>query len=373
MRIAICLLALCACFFPAGARSAIICATSSAGLEFALAAAEGNGETDEIRLTEGAFDAPAGGFEYQAAASENFDLTISGGWSEFFGNPCGQQLEGAPATTINGQFLERGLEIRMRDSGILRVSRLSFINGLVPDPFRGAGLWVRAEEGFSGAVFIERNLFFNNEAESSGGLHVGITGSGSVQLHLLNNVFRLNRARQTAGAGTLLLNGGNASLLGARVVALNNTVVSNLVDATGPDVTGGLDIRGQVPAKWVVNNNLWGNEGLDLLVKVSLSTTFALYNNNYEDSQFTQPPTAQDGNISVQPAYENCEGFLCFSGVPLPGTPLHDGGREPGMISPWFPGPVDYRGLPRSNGARVDIGAFESHALLFRDRFEVQQ
>lgn len=370
MRIAALVLALGAIFFAPDARPAVFCATSSAGFEFVLAAAEGNGEHDTIRLATGTYNAPPGGFRYFAGTNEDFDLTVSGGWSEFFGNACGQQLEGSPATTINGQLTDRGLEVKLNDSGTLRISRLSFINGFVNDPQRGGGLWIRAETGYAGSIFIERNLFFNNQARYGGGLKLGISGSGLVQVHVVNNLFRLNRARQSGGAAELVLNGGTGITLGARLNVVNNTIVNNLVDTSDADSIGGIFVSGTVPSKHIVNNNLWGNQGLDLRVNRSSSNFFALWHNNFETSLFPSPPNSDFGNVSIQPVYESCLGFLCFSGVPLPNTPLHDGGLEPGMISAWSPGTADYRGLARIHDDTVDIGSFESHSRLFSDRFE---
>jgi len=349
--------------------AAVICATSSAGLEFALAAAEGNGEHDEIRIASGTYSTINGGFRYFAESTENFDLTISGGWSEFFENPCGQQLEGSPNTTLNGQLSDRVLEVKMHDGGNLQISRIAFQNGFVPDPGRGAGLWIRTEVDFSGSIRLERNLFFNNEARWGGGLSMGIAGSDLGQVHVVNNLFRLNRARFNYGAVELLLNGGLDQLFGARTTFINNTVVNNLVETTESDSTGGILISGSVPSKYVINNNLWGNQGLDLRV-AGLSSTFSLRNNNFENSAFNQAPTSEAGNISVVPLYEPCTGLLCFNGVPHPESELFDGGLEPGMISAWSTGSFDYRGLPRSNDESIDIGAFESHARVFADRFE---
>lgn len=353
-----------------GARAAEFCITSSAGLELALVVAEMNGENDLIRIASGTYDTINGGFQYLPDAGENFDLTISGGWSEFFGNPCGQQLEGSPNTTLNGQLTDRVLEVKMQDSGNLHISRLAFHNGFVPDSFRGGGLWIRAEVDYSGSIRLERNRFFNNEAKYGGGVALGITGSEFVQLHVVNNLFRLNRARTNFGAAEFLLNGGLDQLLGARMTVVNNTVVNNLVETSESDSTGGIWIKGSVPSKYVINNNLWGNQGLDIHVTLSSSSLFTLRNNNFGNALIDQPPTSEAGNISAVPLYEPCTGLLCFNGVPHPDSELFDGGLEPGMISAWSTGSFDYRGLPRSNDESIDIGAFESHATIFSDRFE---
>lgn len=367
MRTPILVLALGALLVAPPAHPADICATSSAGLEFALAAAAGNGESDTIRLTTGTFDTPAGGFEYLAAATENFDLTISGGWSEFFGNDCGQQLEGPPNTALNGQLTDRVLLVKLAGSGDLSVSRLRFINGFAANAARGGALSVRADPGYNGTVRIERNLFFNNEARLGGAVESALAGTGAVQMHVVNNLFRLNRAREIGGAMHMSFTGGDSGPFLARWTFVNNTVVSNFSGETGTAQVGGVQVIGDVPSKYVVNNNFWGNEGFDF--RIFGEPTLVLRNNNFDNAIFGSP-SSEGGNISVEPAYESCQGFLCFSGIPRVGTALHDGGQEPPMLSAWTPGVADYRGRPRINDATVDIGAFESHSLVFSDRFE---
>lgn len=365
MRISICLVALGALVFASVARPAEFCITSPAGLELALAVAQANGEHDHIRIASGSYSTVNGGFEYLAAAGENSDLTISGGWSEFFGNPCGQQLEGPPGTTLNGQLTDRILQIRMGASGDLEISRLRFINGFAADAARGGALSLRAETGYSGSMQVTRNLFFNNEARLGGAIESSIVGQGSVQMHVVNNLFRFNRAREQGGAVYAFLSGGDVGPFQARRSFVNNTVVSNFSDDVNP--RGGVDLSGDVPATYVINNNFWGNDGLDLVVFGS--PTFRLANNNFESAQHG-PPSSQSGNISETPAYEPCQGLLCFSGVPLPDSALHDAGLATITVEPWSPGSVDYRGLPRLNDDTIDIGAFESHSRVFADRFE---
>lgn len=350
-----------------GARAADFCITSSAGLELALVVAQSNGESDVLRVASGTYDTINGGFEYLADAGENFDLIISGGWSEFFGNPCGQQLQGPPNTVLNGQLTDRILEIRMGTSGDFELSRIRLINGFAADAARGGALSLRAETNYSGIMRIERNQFFNSEARLGGAIESSIVGTGSVQMHVVNNLFRLNRAREVGGAMDVFFSGGDAGVFQARLSFVNNTVVNNFSNGVDAQPIGGVRLSGDVPAKYIVNNNFWGNEGDDFWIFGS--STFELKNNNFETASFG-PPTSQSGNLSVQPAYEPCQGLLCFTGVPLPGSALHDAGLAPITLPPWSAGSFDYRGLPRLNDQTIDIGAFESHALIFADRFE---
>lgn len=58
-------------------------------------------------MAESAYTTRGVAFDYNA--NDGYDLTISGGWSEFFGNDCGQQISTNPfITAIDGGSTSRG-------------------------------------------------------------------------------------------------------------------------------------------------------------------------------------------------------------------------------------------------------------------------
>jgi hypothetical protein len=75
-------------------KAAVYCVTNSAQLQSALTSAQNSNEYDLIRVAEGHYVTPDSEFKY--TSTSGWDLGISGGWTEFFGNPCGQQLSGSP-------------------------------------------------------------------------------------------------------------------------------------------------------------------------------------------------------------------------------------------------------------------------------------
>ena len=79
--------------------AANLCAESAAQLQTHLDTADSNSQDDTIQITTGQHMVSE--FMYFGSANnEDFDLTISGGWTEFFGNPCGQQLSASAFDTV---------------------------------------------------------------------------------------------------------------------------------------------------------------------------------------------------------------------------------------------------------------------------------
>ena len=75
--------------FCVDAKSATFCVTTAVELRAALNSAESNSQHDEIRIEMGDYETQGTAFSYQE--TQGFDLEISGGWVNFFGNPCGVQ------------------------------------------------------------------------------------------------------------------------------------------------------------------------------------------------------------------------------------------------------------------------------------------
>ena len=362
------------------ALAAEFCVTNSVELQSALDDAESNNQSDTIRIATGSYNTPSGGFRFLPVFSEDaFDLTIIGGWSAFFENPCGQLLVNDPELTVlNGGASDRVLEIRLPQIGSVEVRNLSFINGLANDSFGGGG-GLRAFQfsglTYAGTLTVENNIFLLNSAESGGGLYIGsLAGTETVNVRVLNNLFVSNQATVLqAGAGVIQVNSPQPRgeiILDPRpaVTLAHNTVVNN----SSVETIGGFWLVGNVTKLWVVSNNLWGNSGDDLTWLVN-STTRVLRNNNIEDLTTTPSPTSDVENISVVPEYVDC-GALCVDRIPAPDSPLIDGGWAPFGIPgvfPWSLPDTDLNGGPRVRGAGVDIGAYEGIGdRVFSDRFE---
>lgn len=341
---------------------ATTCVTNSTELQAALDAAETNGANDTIRIAIGKYDAPAGGFVYDAVAAANGDdltVSITGGWI-FSGNPCGQQLAQDPSLTIlDGNYNNRVLKIRVWPNSAVHVELLTLIHGSAGVHGRGGGLELTSYSSYSSRMTVERNAFVDNTADFGGGLSAFNSAVDSGRLYVVNNLFVQNHAHSDIGAAALGLNDGH-------IHVTNNTAVANT--SASPLPNGGIDID-STGEFFVANNNLHGNEGSDLDLGAAPVVTLT-HNNIGVRTGF--PPNVEYGNISVEPEYEG--GMSSYT--PIYYSPLVNSGTEPAPFcippSCWFLGATDAAGNPRVVGPRVDIGAYESQEaeLIFVNGFD---
>jgi len=334
------------------------CVTTSAGLEFALAASEANGQSDIIRIAKGFYPAPSGGFDYYS--TENFTLIISGGWSEKFGNPCGQQVSpNAFNTTLDGLSTNRIMTLRVDQDSQVRVAHLFFANGFVTGVGeRGGGLHIFGSNGYSGKIIIENNAFMNNHSRHGGALSIG----GGFRIDVRNNLFSFNHTESSA-AVELVINDAFG------IYFNNNTIYANTTDSTMPDNAAGLYLSTSGASALMANNLFWDNDNHD--IKAFGDYTYLKFN-NLESYYGTFDVVSM--NIHVLPEFE--PGFFGF--IPVYNSPLVNGGTQPIQVIPtpfehgWIIGTKDLYGNPRIQNTQIDIGAVESpHGdLIFIDDFE---
>jgi hypothetical protein len=349
---------LCACALFALASPPVaaenFCVTTAAQLQSALTSAQDNGENDTIRVRTGTYDAPVGGFLYQAAAGEHFDLDLSGGWHALAQFPCALHDDVPWATALDGNGTTRVMRLKLdANAGNVRVARFLFMHGNDAG-FSAGGLYISSESNDGTPVTVEGNAFFENFSQVGGALEVLTSGA---TLAVVNNLFLLNEAG-TDEPATSLANSGNEE---TAIVFTNNTVISNhLGQSAAENAKAVYFLADRV---LVVNNNFWDNDGFDL--DPGMTGNRSIYNNNYQSAILHGTTDVQD-NISVAPEYGG--GFLDFT--PARGSALVDAGRDPPGIDPgWYLADVDLNGAQRKVGARVDIGAFENERI-FVDGFD---
>ncbi len=360
MKSLICLTLLLLATSPA-VRGATFCATSSSELQAALDSAASNGQADVIRVQTGTYSAPAGGFVFNAALVVDNDITLSGGWTPFFGNPCGQQsAPGAYDTKLNGNGSSRVMSLLPSPNADVSVELLTFLGGnteSLPAGQSGAGLDVGTYLGYAGSITIERNIFMSNASgDFAGGLGAGTDGG---TLLVRNNLFIANSASCSNAAAALSYDGpGTAHVI-------NNTVAFNSVgeDCTGssPAPTGGLTLFGSSPFL-LVNNILWGNENSDLRLVGSVR----LVSNDYQS--LTGTPAPGSGiDYHVDPKFR----FSTFTDMHLGNdSPLIDLGIVPLPSAGWQLSALDLDGITRVVGSSVDLGAYENADAIFNDGFD---
>ena len=350
--------------------AAEFCVTTATELQSALTTAATNGQSDHIKLAVGIYTAPStDGFSYDAGylpgdIGDNHALTVSGGWTEFFGNACGQQLDGTTAfqTVIDGDDRERGLQILPQNgaNAHVEVRLLTFINGLTTQ--NGGGLEIHGPTGWLGNVRVERCAFIGNQAQFSSAFDI-VRGNG---VRALNNLVLSNHATHGNAVGIVPEDGPGTWFI-------NNTVIGNTTDAGISSAIGGVYLPTPGTSRlFAANNILWDNDVADLRL---LGAGVKTVRNNTIQARVGLLGDNESGNVSIAPEFD---GGL-FDLTLAEGSPLIDAGVKPPSIV-MFPIPfdqnwslpaVELKGATRIQGTTVDMGAYEAVATgLFANGFE---
>jgi len=280
--------------------------------------------------------------------------------------------------------------VRLPEQGEVSIRNLTFINGFTTDLSQGAGLRIYAAGtlGFSGTLTVQSNAFIANSGGYASGLMIGLLNTGNnmqgtvfTNIRILNNLFVGNIARTgAAGAAMVRLStplpqsGPVISPLPALTLA-NNTILNNSSNA--PLLRGTLETADAVTLNTagtnlsVTNNNLRGNDELDMEVFSDSEQSFVVRNNNLGTVFYEVVPDVLTSNIAVEPEYVSC-GAFCIDRVPVGDSPLIDAGVAPSFFdSAWSLPDTDAAGELRVRGAAVDIGAYEGTPdRVYADRFE---
>jgi len=343
----------------APATATTYCATSAAEIQAHLNSAEVNGQHDEVRIQSGNYNAPAGGFRFENRFADNFDLTISGGWSPFFNNPCGIRFgSNAFDTELRGNNTTRVMEIFPNTNTDVRIEMLTFANGntvgLANPDQGGAGLNLISYVGYLGSVVIERNVFRSNSAGDFGG---GFKGGAGNRFELVNNLFLTNSAECRHGAASITNN------VPTKVNIVSNTVAYNGVGTDcSADATGGMRLGGDSEAL-VINNIFWGNENVDLRLNTLNARLVA---NNYA-VLLGLPAPGSGVDFNLDPQFDGGGFFPVRLGDQ---SPLINRGVSPSSSASWFISADDLDGFERVQSERIDLGAFENRDRLLMDGFE---
>ncbi len=340
--------------------AAEFCVTTSSEFRSALTSAESNAEDDVIKMAEGTYTTGGVAFDYNA--NDGYDLTISGGWSEFFGNDCGQQISTNPFTTaIDGGSVSRGLSVRVGGTSVVNLSQLYFYNCFVSDPLRGGALNLsRYNNENAGQFIVENNAFINNQARYGSAISFGASDLSVLR----GNLVVANHS--TANYAVELVNN---DAYGLQVI--NNTMVLNTSDGD----SGGLYLYASGTSLGLVYNNIIRNNG-DVDLRMPISNKFYVRNNLFGAVDTGNQVEFFDNQFLP---YRFAPGILNFS--PGEASPLVNNGIKPCNIC-IFPIPFednwsltasDIAGGVRIQQGVIDIGAYESPFepdLIFWNLFE---
>jgi hypothetical protein len=351
------------------------CVTNSAELVDALSDANNNGEADHIKIRNGDY-LTVNNERFAFLNQEDFELTISGGWTNFNQVNCFMQTGDPLDTTLDGDDASPVLYIQDTGqfSSLIKVQNLTISNGFSDSSGVGSGLMFNTvNSDFTGQVLLEQVLFLSNEGHNGAGLY--FLGNGAVTVR--NSVFMFNATQNGNGSAYFSM-----SAEAAGVISVTNTLIHNTSNDPASSVSNvsGLLLNqnwnnGDTPDALIANNLFWSQNTRDFYVTFSGGNTM-LYNNNYEDGGGLIADSAN--NLSLPPFLE--PQLLNFT--PAPGSPLNGKGlamSDPlpmptAFLQSWDHGGLDFdRGFTqRVAFGRIDIGAVEApwEGPIFKDGFD---
>lgn len=334
---------------PIPSEAATWCVGTAEELRDALFASRDNGQHDTIRLKPGTYEPTDGGVAFAFNNTEDFDLTLEGGYTSVVGNPCFLPLQGPAATVLSGAGSRRVLQFlgQAGTSGNITIRNLTVRNG--NSAADGGGMIVGGASGYLGGVTLDRLIVRNNVAATFGG---GIIGSGT-SFTISNSLLTLNECGSSSCAMSLTVNESSGTV---RTRVIGNTIVINTC-SDGDCIAGGVRVGGSARAQ-IANNAFGFNAHAD----VRLDTATDLLNNRY-DARTGQVPAIDAGNlVGVDARFADPLSLDFRLHV---SSPLIDGGIDGLPL-----GPFDLDRMNRLDGPRPDIGAYEFPNALFRHGFE---
>jgi hypothetical protein len=362
---------------PAG-HAAQFCVSSGTMLANALDVAEGNGQSDDVRIVQGVISGtnlnggviPRWHYRPLTMGDLHSSLTLSGGWNA----NCTAQTADARLTELDAQYHGTALHFELSSDASVVVRNLTVSRGyhngstLVSD-VHGANISADIEWSDGGAVTLE-NLVVVTGMSSNGATAAGIGFRGAAPFQGGSGYRAVITVRNVIVAyNTVSGNLGSAIRLNAnesRVYVNNNTIFENAAGAIESIQSGNF--------RYFSNNAIFNNVDTHLQPEVEVtSTAFAFLSNNHVEGT-----VAMDPNIGILGAHTTGDPQVDVVGIvpmPMAGSPLRDSGKNgaPGGI-----GTVDAVGKARIANATVDRGAVEAAALpppvlpdsVFADGFE---
>lgn len=331
--------------------AATFCVGTTADFQAALTTAASNGEDDLIKVKSGAYVLDE---LLSYGSSQNFALTIMGGYHSLGPVQCALLFPDPSGTILDGQYQTPLISLSGNTgSGSITLSHLTFRNGIGAEG--NHPVFVGGYAGYSGDVLIEDNVFTGLVGTMAGGITAVQLSVDHGSLTVRDNLFTANTTDSRKQPVDVLLNAApivpDAATINPNGGFNNNTVSGSI------STDYAVALRGF--GTWsAANNILWGNPNSDLLLGQHVS----LYNNDIGTYQGT-PEQLADG-VSVDPQFVDDVGgdYRLRGNSPL----VNQGFNTPyGGI-----GTYDAGGEARVAFGIVDLGAYELHDVLFANGFD---
>ena len=309
------------------------------GLQAALDVAAHNNEDDVLMLQTGYFDVPSSA-QLTYYPTDQHDLTIAGGYSEFQNDPCGGLISNdARLTTIHG-----GKTIHLylpTGTGSISVRTLTIAG--VFDPTSFTAVSIAGTANTSGTVRVSNAVFSGNVSVASVAIFLASASSILIENSLFDNNATLSG--QPSIEATVYRQ-DNALCMGI----VHTTFVGNI------STSRNVQVENDSCMALLVNDIFWGNPGGDLDLASSANVA------NVDLTDISDLDGATISNVlTLNPLFNADYSLRDFS-------PLRDAGLTAGFI--FENGNFDVFGNPRIQNDRPDIGATEISDVIFAHPFD---
>lgn len=346
-------------------------------LQNCLTEAQADGRHNLIKVAKGTY---FGNFTYSAAAGEEFDLRVVGGYDPAGTAGSCERMTSEPSETVlvgdkdknenkDGRVFDIDAGPGQSPSTVrieafrIMCGGYDWTSGVDRDDsnaLQGGGVRVRTNQA---DVELVGNMLSDNFAYKGGAVQVISSGPGSVLL--VNNIISNNAAFQT-GAVMIASTGSGA------VTLLNNTIVENWAENDGPGAS--VLVESDSAPVDLSNNIIRGVPDFIWSFDVSIINPsgggfpLTVRNNILLDAQAFEtdmPGFVMDAsNITADPFFVQTQSGAYYY-FPTDGDYRLQGGSpgiDKGIGHPLLP-PTDPDGRERSIGGSVDMGAYERPAV----------
>ncbi len=288
---------------------ATFCVTNATELQDALTAAQNNGQDDTIQVVQGTY---TGNFAYTAALTENYMLTLQGGFTD----GCASRVVDTANTILDGQNVGRVLTLTAGGGNLgarVAIDGFTIKNGLTDGD--GRGVYVNLPSPIGGTITITNNTISGNSCGyygSGGGVYATSNGTTTINNNTIiwnssggyydgggGGVYAAGNGTTTITGNTIIGNGvsgyhGGGVFSSGTSAFYNNIIAGNAAGAYGGGVYA-TNSASQSSVITLTNNtvamNVAGYDGGGLFIGLSHDNASAgVYNNiiygNYGGGQW---------------------------------------------------------------------------------------